>query len=546
MSNLSNQQINSSFSGLLQIPGGITNSLQTVQDGNGNSTGLMISTTGINAVTASSFVASFNGSPYSGAVNRLINDGFGDVFSVKDFGAKGDGVTDDTAAIQSAINAATQSTSSGIVFFPPNSTSQYYKVTSPLVCTKPVSLQGSGEYATTIIGVGFSSGEYILKLDNAVSSAYYYKVNGLTIRSLSGTPNGILIKNCSMSDFSNINLFNVYKGIVVTGTTCFTNNFYRVSTYNVINVGILYESFTGGGQHKFDGCTFNADTGFSLNSSSTTDGVVFINCNFEQCGTNELYVGGTINGLSIIGCRTEGLNSGVEFLIRPEPGNSVGGLSITGCSFTADGGAVIPISLGGSGGFVRGFNITGNRCNYVANPYFVYLNGDGESGIISGNYTQFSTSIVNVLRPNVVVIANEYSTAGGGKNAESWGQALWAVVQDNWTPIDSSGAGLTLSGAGIYQQIGNMVYFQGVVTYPTTSDVSNSIIGGLPKTIYSGSSQVGRSGAYVSTSTSSNAVGLLLLTATNTVSVRKANSVNATNADLSGATIYFAGMYRIA
>lgn len=49
MSNLSNQQINQTFNGLLQVPGGVTPQLKTVFDGNGVATGLQISTTGIDA-----------------------------------------------------------------------------------------------------------------------------------------------------------------------------------------------------------------------------------------------------------------------------------------------------------------------------------------------------------------------------------------------------------------------------------------------------------------------------------------------------------------
>ena len=52
----------------------------------------------------------------TGAVHRTLNDTLSDIYSVKDFGATGDGSTDDRAAIQAAITAA-QATG-GTVYIP--------------------------------------------------------------------------------------------------------------------------------------------------------------------------------------------------------------------------------------------------------------------------------------------------------------------------------------------------------------------------------------------------------------------------------------------
>jgi len=80
------------------------------------------------------------------APNSTVNDNGGQVFNVKTYGAVGDGSTDDTAAIRSAITAA--SATGGTVSFPPG----VFVLPSLLTCKSlnKVSFQGSGK-STTIL-----------------------------------------------------------------------------------------------------------------------------------------------------------------------------------------------------------------------------------------------------------------------------------------------------------------------------------------------------------------------------------------------------------
>ena len=67
------------------------------------------------------------------------------ILNVKSFGAKGDDATDDTAAIQSAIDQAAAG-NRGTVFFPPGT----YRISSSLVITNQLSLMGSSHGGTIL------------------------------------------------------------------------------------------------------------------------------------------------------------------------------------------------------------------------------------------------------------------------------------------------------------------------------------------------------------------------------------------------------------
>lgn len=167
MSNLGPQQQNQSYSGLLQIPGGVTAQLQTVQDGDGNPTGLQISSAGTNAATASTFIATDNGVAIPGVLPRLISDGFGDYVSVIDFGADSTGVTNSAVAFFNAAAAAS------IVFVP----SGVYKLDTTPANSATWMLLGD----VTFTGAGSLNGSKI-SFDDVISIYRNVFVEGVTIR----------------------------------------------------------------------------------------------------------------------------------------------------------------------------------------------------------------------------------------------------------------------------------------------------------------------------------------------------------------------------
>lgn len=76
----------------------------------------------------------------TGATQRTVEDKLNDVVSVKDFGAVGDGTTDDTSAIQAALNSGSKH------IFAPSGT---YLLSNYILIPDGVSLSGGGQDVTT-------------------------------------------------------------------------------------------------------------------------------------------------------------------------------------------------------------------------------------------------------------------------------------------------------------------------------------------------------------------------------------------------------------
>jgi hypothetical protein len=372
-------------------------------------------------------------------------------YDVRRYGALGNGVADDTAAIQNAINAATAvvvtggvpaATAYGAIYIPANRPSQCYKTTQSLVVLGQLKIVGDGSASTTILSTQTSG--YILDFNIPGTTTYHFIIQGITLRSLVGTSDALHLKNTPYTELTDVVFYGTYRGVTLEGTSNFTHLWEQVTGYGNAAYTVWFKSFSGGAQFQFNNCTFNANTGFVFDTSSATDGLCFVNCNFEACTVNSLYIGGTVAGLSLIGCRTEACQGGNDFQINPSLGNTVRGLSIVGCSFHANSAACTAILLGGAGGLVRGFNICGNTAGYSSMTQFVNLNGEGESGVISGNrFEQPNTTPTNVMRHGVFVIGNENSS---GKCADAYGLA-WSMANPT-APIVFA-KGVSLNGAAM-------------------------------------------------------------------------------------------------
>ena len=483
----------------------------------------------------------------AGSVGKTVNDKFQEFISVKDFGATGNGSTDDTAAIQAAITYCTSlSNRKQTLYFPAQNAAASYKITAPLVVNGRLNIVGDGEFSTLIYAVGMTAGQFMIDFNNEAADVVYFGgMRQITLRSDNGQPTAIRLRNASYWTFKNVQMYGVAKGIYVTGTSCFSNFFEEVTGYQISSYTVQMDNFTGGGQYMFVGCTFTGSDGFYITNTAGTDGLGFYDCNFEQCVVTDMLIYGSVRGLTVSGCRSEGLNGVASILLRPDTGKVVQGVSITGNFWQTDSGNAYAVSIGGSAGKVEGFSITGNDAGYIGFLGFVHLNGDGESGVISGNYCENAPVVANgAPRAGVVIYANSNSS---GALPEYWGNATWGVTEGSFTPIDTSGAGLTLTGTVRYTKIGRVVNWQAYVVYPATGSTAAASFGGFPIAIggLSGSNE-GRAGATVNvTNYSSFATGLLhgLPSNTSVAFYNNTTGAAALNNNITGSYFYCSGTY---
>lgn len=158
--------------------------------------------------------------PFTGSVSTNVEDKLAQTVSVKDFGAVGDGVTDDTVAIQAAVDAVFN-TGGGTVYFPTG----IYLVSSIVknwIGAVTVRIQGAGKRAVKILKKAgtttpvfdFSSGVSILET--------YSEIADLWIQGLgSATEAGLRVTDWGRWTMKNVQIDSCNKGIHARGALVF-------------------------------------------------------------------------------------------------------------------------------------------------------------------------------------------------------------------------------------------------------------------------------------------------------------------------------------
>ena len=264
----------------------------------------------------------------TGAVATTVQAKLRQTVSVMDFGAIGDGTTNDTTAIQTALNSGKKS-----IYFP----SGTYVITSTLTVPKGVSLFGSGYEVCILNGYGLSNANAIFSL---TGGDQFSTIDNFTFKGqASGSKSiGISVNNGYYVNYTNLRFTNLSYGMYLdeAGSSLIQN-------CNFTNC-LIGAQCMGGSAYKFIACEFQygTDVGIKLIASPTTgfptSAIVIASGFTSNVGIDVPRVPGAFGGnsISVDNCYFEGdLNFSTltkAFRIgETGSGNSVVMASISNC-----------------------------------------------------------------------------------------------------------------------------------------------------------------------------------------------------------------------
>ena len=244
------------------------------------------------------------------------------VFDVRDYGVVGNGSTDDTAALQTALNAS--NAANGELFIAPGLT---VKLAGTVLLADPTvqELRITGGGRGSVILDANSSGP-CLRYSNTGYTAGRVTMKGLTFQlgTNKAAYNMVELVNLATSDFlfqdvdfigdDTVNFYKCNAGLYMKDM--WEGIFVSCKWYRLIGHSVYYTCpDQNGGNIKFDSCQFLDDRGgFYIDGNNTTNNILFDNSKWVGPGTGgsyEFYYQMT-SGLPAVGDGTIQLPTGVN------------------------------------------------------------------------------------------------------------------------------------------------------------------------------------------------------------------------------------------
>ena len=239
----------------------------------------------------------------TGAVPTTVQTKLRETVSVKDFGAVGDGVTDDTAAIQAALDAADTGTCKKVIF--PAGT---YKTTAQLTIRQETVVNiGNADikayfnngyiFAFEAVGGGLRPQFKLIGEGGSIAGAGAFAYDS--------TLDGILIESSSFSEVGGFSISAVNRPIMIapTGRDCINNVFRDIDTNTNIGMrinagtvsGTTYANTTTGTFRDMFFTVIGANNGASparaVEIIAGDNGSIF-GLNFDRCSFNPVHEDG--------------------------------------------------------------------------------------------------------------------------------------------------------------------------------------------------------------------------------------------------------------
>ena len=404
----------------------------------------------------------------TGATARTVDSKLKDIVSVKDFGATGDGATDDTAAIQAAITYCT-GTKDRTLYFPTGT----YRCNS-VIGTIGCSAIGEGLFNSVIEYTG-TAADFLVFTTGKYEGLQFYASNASHASYFTKNPAAFVsFNNCMWSATPGLAtgaLLYMNQALVVEINGCFFNG------HNICLIGQ-----DGGGSGFCNGVTISNTLFGAYKTGAIANGGqgwTLQNCLFEHTPAPEnackaiytdtacIWYGTKINGcwfgdntatalsfirwrgygLSINGCYAAG--EGTNSCTFVELTNTSSGISITG-NYIANFANLLKTN-----GYGTEIAIFGNKLN----PVPTEINGTVASGLVAQSGVN-----TNVIRFPATQVASADPNH------------LDDYEEGNWTPALNIGGSITYtSQVGRYTKIGRQVSLYYSITVATASGSSGAV-----------------------------------------------------------------------